>query len=442
MLTDTKTRTQSIRNSFRVREEWWGAGNKHHVDDGRKAYFFTVNRSFTDTRTTDVDPTRRWRELVRLHRNSTTFLTGTHYSWKEPQAFAIASWKATVGSTKKVPQYCHVWGAIPTWPDANPPDPSSYSDSLADSRARVLYLNKVADKRRSFQGLSFIGELGQTVRMLKHPYEGLTKGLGKYVKGFKKIPRGSSAAQINRAISGAWLETVYGLRPFMGDLDNIGQALGRITDKYEDTYQRFFARADGEILDLQGVNSYTSTASGFNFGHSYRKQGQVSVQYYGQVGVAASSSDSLHHSELGLTLNEFVPTMWELLPYSFLADYASNIGNVINAASTRSGDVAWISKTIIRNAWTESWVTNIDFCNNFTLASVLPSSISDSSINAYVGPPFKLNRRHVYRTPLTSPPGVGFSDLHFKVPVGSLHWLNIGALFAQSRGVEKFLRNL
>jgi hypothetical protein len=47
----------------------------------------------------------------------------------------------------------------------------------------------------------------------------------------------------------------------------------------------------------------------------------------------------------GLLPKNFLPTAWELIPYSFLVDYFTNISTIIDAWSFINGNLAWAYKT-------------------------------------------------------------------------------------------------
>jgi len=46
----------------------------------------------------------------------------------------------------------------------------------------------------------------------------------------------------------------------------------------------------------------------------------------------------------GLNVSNWVPTIWNLIPFSFVADYFSNIGDVVDALSFPSSDLAWFKQ--------------------------------------------------------------------------------------------------
>jgi hypothetical protein len=74
------------------------------------------------------------------------------------------------------------------------------------------------------------------------------------------------------------------------------------------------------------------------------------IAYYGSVRTSHSREIPFGNaqSELGANLNSFVPTLWEWLPYSWLADYFSNMGHVISALSFPTSDIIWVNR-LIRN---------------------------------------------------------------------------------------------
>jgi hypothetical protein len=176
--------------------------------------------------------------------------------------------------------------------------------------------------------------------MLKNPLRGLKEGLWGYLddvqnkiarsKGYlARLPKKRRTKWINDAIADSWLTATLGFLPFCKDIDDALRALGNLSDRTES----YGLTATGEA---SGLVSSTSTRAGTN--QTYvtvheRTIESCSVRF--KVGfrlqppqVEAQQSIS---QQLGITLQDFVPTVWNLFPGSFLYDYVTNIGDVLEA---------------------------------------------------------------------------------------------------------------
>lgn len=62
------------------------------------------------------------------------------------------------------------------------------------------------------------------------------------------------------------------------------------------------------------------------------------------VGAAQSAAERLQ-GNLGLNLQDVAPALWEITSFSWLVDYFSNIGEIIEAGTTDTRTVKWIVRT-------------------------------------------------------------------------------------------------
>ena len=124
----------------------------------------------------------------------------------------------------------------------------------------------------------------------------------------------------------------------------------------------------------------------------------------------------------GSSTRDFLPTVWELIPYSFVVDYFTNIGNMIDSLSIIESDIGW--KDYTSHQICSRYSNGAQFTG---LKSLFPHSvgynIEDEQVEAGSQEVTKkIISRGQYGGSLT--PG-----LQFKLPgAGSLKWLNLAAL--------------
>jgi hypothetical protein len=74
---------------------------------------------------------------------------------------------------------------------------------------------------------------------------------------------------------------------------------------------------------------------------------------------------------VGLHPSNWLPTAWELLPYSFVYDYFANIGDIINAATVQQSDMTFGNRLIRTHNWSEgaNWQPARSIAEYFTYGS-------------------------------------------------------------------------
>lgn len=164
---------------------------------------------------------------------------------------------------------------------------------------------------------------------------------------------------------------------------------------------------------------------------------KVIVIYRGQVRMS-SSREGYIAEKLGFSPDQWLPTLWELVPYSFVLDYFANIGDILYAVNFPRNLIPWIMKTTV-----------IESTSKFVDCSPLwrVSQTAGSNANASWSVRRELlslgaastSVKRVYRAPYY---GSIIPDLEFSIPSSSTQWLNLAALFAGGRKVQKLLKKL
>jgi hypothetical protein len=319
--------------------------------------------------------------------------------------------------------------------------PSFYQSQVDYNRALNLAissaLGKIQQAQTSFQGGVFLGELGETIRMISSPMKAFQRQVRAYltrVKELKRKARGLNTAKRSlkannrakrRIISDAWLEYSYGWKPLVSDIDDGFETLSDLADGPIDAgYQRFRGGGKDEWADDTGSKSETDWLTTVRW--RCRRTEKVDVRIYGALSNKVLADVGVMH-KLGLGMSDFVPTIWELIPYSFLVDYFSNAGEVLSSLSTNTSSVAWVNIGTKFSTVEETYDTGVD---------VIPSSERYSNQGGGNPGSFRWEASAVTRMPYI---GDWIPSLVFEKPAaGSLKWLNIAALLSQHQSLVPF----
>jgi len=125
-----------------------------------------------------------------------------------------------------------------------------------------------------------------------------------------------------------------------------------------------------------------------------------------------------------------VPTLWEILPWSFVVDYFTNAGDVINAYSTLSSSIAWRSQ-VARSVRTVTYSGR-----PLTLGASHGDGI-DVTSDICSFQPFTIVTTSVARDPELAQ---DYPSLEWKIPGLGLQWVNLAALSGAAKDTMRLLR--
>lgn len=213
--------------------------------------------------------------------------------------------------------------------------PLSYGTASSDAinSAKAIYASKADNLHRAVQGGVVFGELRETIHAFHHVSSGLGKVLSGYFSNLKKgrrsLRKASKSSKLN-FIRQEYLGFTYGWAPLASDVKSGAEAVARLSlERPERTPVR--AKAGREQLVSKTAWGGTIGDNGFSCVNNLIDTTEVHLYGAYDTSVAESSTPS---TLFGLNaIKDFVPTIWELIPYSFLVDYFSNIGKIIEAYS-------------------------------------------------------------------------------------------------------------
>jgi hypothetical protein len=235
--------------------------------------------------------------------------------------------------------------------------PTNVALAEADSAALGEFISKLNEAQRSLQGLVTLGELGETIRMIRNPAKALWEGIFSYHADVKKRLRRRRRRSKKEIVQDTWLEYAFGWAPLVNDVKNGAEALAKL----------IHGRPEYQIVTSFAVRKQPRSESVGNgsYGGLYDRVlrqtviEETMVRYKGSIAVASNDAISRPNLRLfGITWQDVVPAVWELIPYSFLVDYFLNVGNILDAHALRWADVRWINKTVRTTVTAESRLSN------------------------------------------------------------------------------------
>lgn len=300
---------------------------------------------------------------------------------------------------------------------------------VATNRAAIAFLKHARSVQSEFSSPIFLGELRETLRMIRNPAAGLRNLADSFLKDVKTAKK-KTPKKWKKNLGGMWLEYAFGWTPLISDISEGYKAYSSLA-KSRDGEQK---PVSGHGIEEVEVPSRTATNYPFYFGtgglmyggNNYVGKDRCVVKYRGMVvrRVDVTLRDKL--SRVGFNAEEFIPTVWELLPWSFLVDYFTNIGDVLTANAFNRADLAWVACSTIK--FRE--IHGTFYLDHAAMKKAWPKHYVTSS-----GEPgrYKLQRRTVSRSRAVTVP---FPSISLELPGKPAQFANMVALFAQAQSVH------
>lgn len=378
----------------------------------------------------------RWREQVAKHVQAGTNLSGTFESVELSLTNARKTLKSGYYYALKGDFLGHQYQK--TWS-------SDVTGDVAETQAIMKAYKQIRAAQRVFSGGVFLGELRETLRMLRNPAKGILDGLGTYLRKVEKAKRirdmrnaasRSSGKKKGReiaandktfkdAIAQSWLEGVFGWLPLLSDIEDARKAYNVLAESNnENRYEKI--RAIGKHhAHISAASELVAPVGNFyqTIDRKYYQEAVFIIR--GEVCVKPELTLADKGRLFGLAPNEFIPTVWELIPWSFLVDYFVNIGDVLDASTTDLSGVRWLVGTGVK----------FDIREYHTRPAPLASQPDANLVATIQGNPAFLRRkkRTVSRSSeyvLSNPSVV------FRLPSNPLQQANMLALFTQATSIH------
>lgn len=204
---------------------------------------------------------------------------------------------------------------------------TSFDPSTIDRVVQTALQNALNRMKPQFQAYTFLGEMRETLHMMRHPALALRNAITAFaVKARRYRKKSRNVREYHNAVANSWLESSFGWQPLIGDIRSGAEAFAQLSERPR--YSSF----QGSSTETFTQPEFLSTSYGAGIAiYVFEKSSQtISARYSGKIRLHAGSSDV--YRGFGLEWQEFVPAGWELIPGSFLIDYFTNVGNLIDAS--------------------------------------------------------------------------------------------------------------
>lgn len=318
--------------------------------------------------------------------------------------------------------------------------------SSADEAAALSRVySKIREDSYGVNGLLFLGEFRELLHMLKNPLDSMRTNVSKYLDTLKstrkevqrKVQRRKSDTSdslihrrlnaVKEGVAGSWLELQYGALPAISD------AKGILTEAHQ-IFEDLTPKKRKRIVVRQAVAPQTSiwidsispVTSALQSRVLVTKKSTARLQYV--VGMNHEVSGPVHDIEgalqrFGFQFQNFVPTIYELIPYSFLVDYFVNLGKIVEASCTDTSAVGYISKTYSSETQTTVWDKYEPYSDSNWRPGPACSGKQDST-RVF---------RHI-TVDRSKPDSLGLPPLVVSLPgIDSTKWFNMAALLGASK---------
>lgn len=250
-------------------------------------------------------------------------------------------------------------------------------------------------KNPSVQGIAFLGEIQQTLNLLKNPIQATTDYLIQMRRKASRPGGGSSTRSSSkdaaRAVSSQHLAIMFGLRPFMMDIEGIIEALMKHMNERETS------RGSASDSTMSTQSNLVLHLGGVLVDSRYKIVQEESITV--RAGCLYAFSGRTLMDELGLSLRDIPSAAWELLPWSFVVDWFSNVGQIIAAVTASASNdflAEWVSttrkikytrtvtSTTLRNPNPDGWFIS-KACSDSDFVECEHYSRSPTSLGAHIG---------------------------------------------------------
>jgi hypothetical protein len=305
--------------------------------------------------------------------------------------------------------YARRQGFIMTSADPPTGNYDSLSSAEAIRDASAAFFRQARNAQRAVQGIVILGELAQTVRMLKGNTSSIMRLFIDWRNRLSRRRPRSAKERLKRAAD-AWLEFQFGWRPLVSDAKSILSSYSKPR-----VVTRVISASGSKDWHLIDSDTTTITTGPMKYDEKFWKYSRACCYFKGGISIEVGAVGELQR--WGFTPSDFVPSLYELLPWSFLFDYFTDLGATVEGLCFPKQSIRWSCRSVVKE------YRNRYFCGNArkdpTLSSGVKRSMNTPQETEWI-------RKEVVRTKQN--PDVPWPKV--QVPGFGPKWINLAALYA------------
>jgi len=241
--------------------------------------------------------------------------------------------------------------------------PGSFAHLVTTTGVENTALGRILEKIRFEQHhadtMVALAEMGSTIRQFGAPASAILELSNRHLNRIEAQLRGIHGVQrkikFMEVVARSYLEYTFGLAPLIEDTRKIAEALARWKaekegDLPQPTHSDLTAVAKASsgsdaMGALQGGSPYNYLRWKTHTKYNTEVACKYTVRLKHSLQADFGSNDRLLQL-LGFDPMRWVPTLYEALPWTWLLDYFTNIGKIVEAGFTDTSHVAWIQKAV------------------------------------------------------------------------------------------------
>lgn len=315
-------------------------------------YDYSITTNFTGTRA--GSNVRDWKERIRLGQAAASPYTidRARIVHSEP-GYAHVQYRSTQSPFSQTGMSTEGFVFTPDYP----PTPLGVSSAKAESIALSKIYKKIETELSHMNAPAFFAEGIDVIRQFGKPADAIidltNRHLNRLVLERRGLKGSTTFKKVRWAqvVASTYLEYAFGLKPLISDSKKAAEALARFHNEADLPKYRTRVVSRESTSLAANITSFKQAIGGSYITSTVYKNTVTDSRCQYVVGmsappIAAYGSNDRLLQLFGFQPENWIPAIYEAIPWSWLLDYFTNVQEILNAGVTSTASVKWIVKTV------------------------------------------------------------------------------------------------